>query len=110
MGVISLDSLKASSVGDRIAFDKRGDLVDIEVPDTAGPATLIVREVTDALKGVEGAQVAGSVDRSKMWHVEAIVLDRTVVESLQGEMSVEALISAVSAAGHYWELSSTSAP
>lgn len=94
-----------------MSFDKWGHPVDIEIPAGLGPATMLVTEVTEALKDVDYAdRITGSVDRAGMWSVQALVLDRSVLEQLEGdEMSVEDLIQAVEATGEAWSVSPISA-
>ena len=95
-----------------MSFDKWGHPVDIEIPDGLGPATMLVTEVTDALKEVDFAdRITGSVDRADMWSVHALVLDGSVLEQLEGdEMSVEDLIQAVEATGVAWSVNPISSP
>lgn len=71
---------------DWIVVRPTGESVDMEIPPDIGPATLLVVAVTDALKTVsEDGFVEGSVDRDSVWKVEAIALNRVVVERLEGE-------------------------
>ena len=110
--VISLETLREALVGDRVAFDKHGTVLELEIADEAGPALLLVSEVTDAVKRLEDDRVVGSVDRGQLWAVDVIVLDRSVLDQLgTGSMRPEEVVEAVSAAGYAWEVSSTtSAP
>lgn len=91
--------------GDRVAFDNQGTVLDIPLPD-AGPAVLLVSEVTDAVKRVVGDRVVASVDRRDAWMVEGMVLHRQVLDRLNGEtLSTVDLLEAVRAAGFAWEVS-----
>lgn len=110
--VISIARLRDRLEDDRVSFNKWGHPVEIEIPAGLGPATMLVVEVTDALKDVDFAdRVTGSVDRAGMWSVQALVLDRSVLQRLEGdEMPVEDLIEAVEAAGVAWSVSPISGP
>lgn len=71
---------------DWIVVRPTGESVDMEIPPDIGPATLLVATVTDALKTVsEDGFVEGSLDRESVWKVEAIALNRVVVQRLEGE-------------------------
>lgn len=77
------------------------------------PATLLVRDVADALRVVgEGGLVEDEVDRDTVWQVEAFALSGEVVDALEGEFgSAVALYEAVVALGYDWEVLPTpSAP
>jgi len=109
--VISLARLRGRLDGDHVSFDKWGQPVDIPIPDSLGPATLLVSEVTDALKAVDADKVTGSVDRAAMWSVQALVLDRETLGQLEvDEISAEDLIGAVEATGVTWSVSPISDP
>lgn len=110
--MISVDNLRRHTVGDWVAFDKHGDIVEYLVPKDIGPATLSVSAVTDALKEVDPAgRVVASIDKNTVWSVDAIVLNSIVLRRLpEGEYGVEALIEAVRQAGFAWQISPTSAP
>jgi hypothetical protein len=76
-----------------------------------GPAALLVSDVTEAVKRVEDGVVVESVDRRKMWAVEAIVLNRIVLRRLdEEEVSVEGLFDSVRAAGFAWQIRPISVP
>lgn len=108
--VISISRLRDALVGDRLVFDQHGDPVEHEIPETTGPAVLLVAPVTDAVKRVEARQVE-SLDRDGMWAVEAIVLDRSVLNRLgDDEITAEDLLSAVRDLGFSWEVSPISTP
>ena len=110
--MISIDQLRTRLTGDQVSFDKWGHTVDIEIPEGLGPATMLVAEVTEALKKVDFAdRVTGSIDRAEMWSVQALVLGRSVLDQLEGdEISAEDLIEAVEATGVTWKVSPISAP
>ena len=94
-----------------MAFDEHGVVLDVAIPEAAGPATFLVSPVTDAAKRVEGDRVVESIDREEIWWVEAFVLDRQVLDRLgDGSMSAMELLKAVRAAGYEWGVSSTSGP
>lgn len=105
--MISIARLRDRLEDDRVSFDKWGDPVDVEIPPGLSPATMLVAEVTDALKDVDFAdRITGSVDRTGMWSVQALVLARSVLEQLEGdEMTIEELIPAVEATGVAWSVS-----
>lgn len=108
--MISIADLERGVKERRVVFDKTGALLDIPLPDGLGPATLLVSEMTDALKTVEVDRVESSIDRAQVWMVDAIVLDEEVVAGLEGTISAEDLIDAVRDAGYEWQVSPTSAP
>lgn len=102
--------LSESLVGDWVVFDRGGDTVDIEIPSTIGPAALLVSPMTDAVKRVDD-EVVASLDRDQMWAVDAIVLNRVVLQRFEGEeFSVEDLLAAVREKGYAWQISPTSSP
>lgn len=108
--VISISKLKEGLDGDWVSFDRHGDLLDVEIARTVGPAAFLVRSVTDAVKRVEG-DVMRSHDRDGMWAVDAIVLNRVVLQKLEDtEMTLDELIDAVRQAGFGWQISPVSAP
>lgn len=88
--------------GDWVMFDSDGNILHGEVPPSAGPATLIVTPVTDAVKAVEHGMVTGSIDRSKLWRVEAFLLNRIALDKLgDGSVDVDSLLDA---AGISWQV------
>lgn len=108
--VISTSRLRDRSEGERLVFDVHGDPVEREIPETTGPAVLLVAPVTDAVKRVEGREV-DSLDRDDMWAVEAIVVHRSVLHRLgDDDMTAEDLLSAVRDLGYSWEVSPISSP
>lgn len=103
--VISISRLRESIVGDRVVFDGRGDLADVDISHLPGRAVLVVAPVTDAVKRVEGSRVE-SLDRDRMWVVEAIALDKGVVDQFDvDELSAEELLAAVPRMGYSWDIS-----
>ena len=108
--MISTSNLAAGLVENWVAFDKNGNLLDIEIPGDIGPAALMVTPVTDAVKRVE-EDIVESMDRNRMWSVEAIVLNRIVVERFEPtELSAEELLAMVREMGFSWQISPISAP
>lgn len=108
--VISISILKTSLDGDWVSFDRRGRLLYIEIPGNIGPAAFLVREVTDAVKRLEG-ELVHSLDRDAMWAVDAIVLNRVVLQKLEDEeMTIDELIDAVRERGFGWQISPVSVP
>lgn len=84
--------------------DAEGRRVEREVPPNAGPASLLVSEVSDAVKKVRGDRVVGSIHRGRLWSVEAFVLNRIVLARLDcGPVDAEALLEAVAATGFAWQ-------
>lgn len=108
--MISISRLRDGLVGDWVAFDEEGEPVDVEIPVSIGPAAILVNPVTDAVKRVEG-DVVESLDRERMWLVEAIVLNRVVLHRLSdGEMAVGELLDVVRGLGYSWQVSPISSP
>ncbi|MBW3666069.1 MAG: hypothetical protein KY394_00600 [Actinobacteria bacterium] len=86
-----------------VVVDAAGNLLHDEVPPDAGPATLLVSKVTDAVKTVADGRVVGSVDRSALWQVEAFLINRIVLDRLgSGSVDAEELLEAVAATGISW--------
>lgn len=108
--VISISRLREGIIGDRVVFDRQGNPADVDVSHVPGQAILVVVPVTDAIKRVEGGRVK-SLDRDRMWAVEAIALDKVVVDQLDvDELSVEELLAAVPRMGYSWEISPSADP
>lgn len=110
--VISISRLVGSTTADLVVFDEDGLPLVVDVPEALGPATLLVSDVNEALKWVDDrGRVTESVDRSTVWSVDAIVVDREVLSRLDEDgHTVGSLLQAVAALGHVWQISSTSAP
>lgn len=106
--VIDIPALKASlSVGESwVIVAPGGTLLDWEVPPHAGPATLLVSRVTDAVKRVEPeGLISGSVDRDRLWVVDAFILNRVVLDDLRcGPVDPDALLDAVRETGIAWQV------
>lgn len=103
--MISIKRLTQILVGDWVVFDERGDPVDAEVPTSTGEAALLVSPSTDAVKCIVDGAVH-SLDRDQMWVVEAVVLNREVLDRLDHEtMDLEDLLRAVSGLGYSWQVS-----
>jgi hypothetical protein len=108
--VISTSRLKSSLVGDWVAFDERGEPIEVEIPPMIGPAAFLVTHVTDAVKRVADGRIE-SLDRDQIWAVEAIVLSRVVLRRLDDEeMTTTELLSRVRELGYAWQISPVSAP
>ena len=110
--VISISRLVDSTDAARVVFDEDGLPLVVDLPDEIGPATLLVSDVNEALKWVDDrGRVTESVDRSTVWSVDAIVVDREVLSRLdEDDHTVDSLLEAVAALGYTWQISSTSAP
>ncbi|HEX6299403.1 MAG TPA: hypothetical protein VF148_02940 [Acidimicrobiia bacterium] len=108
--MISTSRLAGSLRGNWVAFDKSGNPLEIDIPGDIGPAALLVSQVTDAVKRLDGDTVE-SVDRDQMWLVEAIVLNSVVLRRLGHlEATPEELLAAVREAGYSWQISPFSSP
>lgn len=106
--VIDIPALKADlAVGESwLIVAPGGTRLDGEVPPGAGPATLLVSRVTDAVKRVEPeGLIGGSVDRDRLWAVDAFILSRSVLEDLRcGPVDADALLDAVRETGIAWQV------
>ena len=94
---------EAANERQRIRLDSDGAL-DLS-GDTSGDdrAILVVDQVTEAVKLVEGEEVLRSVDRDELWTVKGLILDREVVLTLPDDLKSPAdLIKAVTDAGYHW--------
>jgi hypothetical protein len=84
------------------AVDADGRVVEAPVDGMAVPC-LLVAPVSDAVKHMEGDRLTEDLDRSQLWAVRGIVIDRAVAESLpDGSFTLAELIELVDAAGHIW--------
>ena len=108
--VISTAGLRTHLNGNRVVVNIDGRPVDHPAPGDVGPATLSVSAVTDALKILdEEGLLAGSVDKTAYWSVDAIVLHVVVLDRLPDRSyTAESLIEEVRRAGFSWQISSTS--
>lgn len=103
--MLSISKLeKALGDGDWVVASPDGDVLDREIPKSIGPATLMVRPLTDALKRVVADRVVESISRDDVWSVEAFALNRVVVEKLEGELEPRDLYEAVRATGLAWQV------
>jgi hypothetical protein len=82
--------------------DSDGLGIDASSDDLPIPA-LLVAPVSDAVKHVEGDRVIYDLDRSQLWAVQGIAIDRAIVETLpEGSFTMAEVIQLVAAAGHVW--------
>ena len=106
--MIDIPALKAGlSAGETwVIVAPGGTLLDWEVPPHAGPATLLVSRVTDAVKRVEPeGLIGGSVDRARLWAVDAFILNRVVLDDLRcGPVDPKGLLDAVRQTGITWQV------
>lgn len=88
----------------RIRLDSDGVLdLSGDIPGVDDRAVLLVDEVTEAVKRVEGEAIQGTVDRDELWTVKGMILDREVVLALPDDLGSPAdLIEAVTDAGYHW--------
>jgi hypothetical protein len=89
-----------------LMFGADGSRMDMAVPDEIGPAGLLVRSVTDAVKTLASdGRVDGSLDRESIWAVEGFVLSETLIRSLpELDLTAEALLEAVVELGMEWDV------
>lgn len=75
------------------------------VPQTAGPASLLVSKVTDAVKRVgDDGLVEGSVDRDQLWALQGFLLNRVVLAKLEGKpMDAVTLLETIPRIGIGWQ-------
>lgn len=90
---------------DWVVVTPEGDTLDLAIPGDIGPATMMVRPVTDALKKRSGERITGAISREEMWLVEAYALNRVVLRSLEGAMTSDELVEAVCRLGYGWQVS-----
>jgi hypothetical protein len=91
--------------GEWVVVTPDGGFLDIEIPKNIGPATLMVRSVTDALKIRTGDRITSALSRDEVWAVEAYALNQVVVRHLDGEMSADEMLEIVSGLGYGWQVS-----
>ena len=90
---------------DRVAVTTGGTVVDVPVPPDVGPAVMVVKPVTDALKFGESGRLVASVDRDRTWAVHAFVLHRDVLGKLQSEqLTARELKAEVERLGIVWDV------
>lgn len=106
--MIDIPALKGALSEDQdwVIVAPGGTPLDWSVPPNAGPATLLVSTVTDAVKQVEAnGLIGGSVDREQLWAVDAFLLNRMVLDELRcGPVDPPALIDAVRDTGITWQV------
>lgn len=90
-----------------LAFTASGERVAIPSDASLGPATLLVSVASDALKKVsDRGFVDGSVDRDDVWTADAFVLQREVLELLEGDFPTPLdIYEAVASLGYEWNVS-----
>jgi hypothetical protein len=103
--VISFEVLR--EVGSRpgpFQIDLQGVVSDLgELPDETPVPSLVVGQVTNAVKQAESGMVARYLDRDTLWAVNGFVLDGDTVASLDESVdSPVRLIEAVREAGFEW--------
>ena len=96
----------AERLGDEdwVVVTPDGQFIDMEIPRSIGPATLLVRPVTDALKRVEGTRIVDSVSRDEVWSVDGFALNRVVLNKLSGELTPQGLYEAVRETRLSWQV------
>jgi len=108
--MISTAKLLAALHEGHVAFDMKGNPVEVDAAHIRGAATLLVVPVTDAVKRLRDG-VVESLDRDEMWLVEAMVLGSDVLGRLgEVDLTADELWLAVEEAGYAWQLSPTSSP
>lgn len=88
---------------DWVVVSPSGERIDFEIAPDIGPATLLVRPVTDALKMRSGTRLIGAVRRDLVWSVEGFALNRVVVDKLGGEYTPLELYEAVRETRLSWQ-------
>lgn len=103
--MLSADEIKQRlGEGTWVVVTPDGGFLDIEIPKTIGPATMVVGPVTDALKIRTGDRITSALSRDEVWAVEAYALNQVVVRHLEGEMSADGLVEIVSGLGYGWQV------
>ena len=98
----SRDLRRMAGHGGPVCVDSDGLVIDAHADDMPLP-TLLVVPVSEAVKHVEGDRVTDELDRSQLWSVKGIAVDRAIVEILpMGSFTMADLIQRVAAAGHVW--------
>jgi hypothetical protein len=100
--VIDSRGLRRRAAGGHVvAVDTAGR--DLEVPQDVVTPSLLVADVSEAVKRVEGDKVTEDLDRGQLWLVRGLAVDRLVMESVsEGTLTMAELIREVEAAGHVW--------
>jgi hypothetical protein len=75
------ETISAFLEGDdsRCDLDASGDNHAWDLDPDAPPAVVVVAASTDALKMTNGEVITGSVDRSRVWEIAGVSLDRNMV-------------------------------
>ena len=103
--MIDLVRMKTRSAGvaGGVCWDVVAGMV-IDIADQSD-AMLLVEEVTDAVKSVDGKQVVGSLDREGLWSVRGVVLGGDVLDGLPaGKLDLNEVIEMVRDAGVVWQV------
>jgi hypothetical protein len=88
--------------GRPVCVDSDGLAIDLLADDLPLP-TLLVAPVSDAVKQVHGDRVTDDLDRSQLWAIKGIAVDRAIVEILPlGSFTMDDVIQRVAAAGYAW--------
>lgn len=106
--MISSESLRliAQAGSGPVLIDNSGQPYQVDsLPDDASVPSLVVGEVTEAVKRVETGTVVQYLNRDALWAVEGFLLDRNVIDSLPDDVdSSERLIDAVGESGFEWHV------
>lgn len=105
--MINLEAIVgADRESDRVCFDHRGAPLSGRLRANAGPATLLVEPVTDAIKSVDDrGLITRSLDKSDYWLIAGFVVNRDVLSALpQKDVSVGELWHLVVDQGLRWDL------
>jgi hypothetical protein len=106
--VIDIPALRGALSVDQdwVIVEPGGTPLDWTVPPNAGPATLLVSRVTDAVMRIEpDGLFGGSVDRERLWAVDAFLLNRVVLDELRcGPVDPQELLDAVRETGIAWQV------
>ena len=85
-----------------VSIDADGRVIDA-APDDVSLPSLLVAPVSDAVKKMEGDRLTEDLDRSQLWSVRGIAVDRLVMESVpDGSFTMAELIQQVESAGQVW--------
>jgi hypothetical protein len=102
--VSSITEILARTDADPLVIDNSGTLVVGPPPAGVGRASLLVGEVVDAVKVVEGDRVVGSRDREGLFRLEGVVVARELLEAIGDvDAGLPAIIEAVTGLGETWK-------
>jgi hypothetical protein len=102
--VSSITEILARTDADPLVIDNSGTLVVWPLPAELGRATLLVGEVVDAVKVVEGDRVVGSRDRDGLFRLEGVVVARELLEAIGDvDARLPVIIDAVTDLGETWK-------